>query len=73
VPVNRLRLRPTLRRALGLLAEDDRFDAGMLTRFGLFDSLVTTPHHNSNLAMRNDLLALRRKLVAQLGALRKTL
>ena len=40
-------------------------------RFGLLDDLQATPPQPGNLQQLSDLLALRRKLVEQLGALRK--
>ena len=43
----------------------------MLARFGLLDGLEATPPQPHNLQLLNDLLALRRKLLEQLGALRK--
>ena len=57
--------------ALGQLAKNDRVDAAMLARFGQLDSLVATPPQDDNLQLLSDLLAARRKLVIQLGALRK--
>ena len=70
VLVNPLRSR-RFAEALGQQAKNDRVDAAMLARFGLLECLVTTPPQEPNLRMLSDLLALRRKLVAQLGALRK--
>ena len=43
----------------------------MLARFGCLDGLGPTPPQPRNLILLSDLLALRRKLVEQLGALRK--
>ena len=43
----------------------------MLARFGQLDSLAATPPQERNLQLLNDLLVLRRKLLAHLGALRK--
>ena len=43
----------------------------MRARFGLLDSLEATPPLPRNLQLLSDLLALRRKLVEQLGARRK--
>ena len=70
VLVNPLRSR-RFAEALGQQAKNDRVDAAMLARFGLLECLVTTPPQEPNLRMLSDLLVLRRKLVAQLGALRK--
>ncbi len=70
VLVNPLRSR-RFAEAIGRLAKNDRVDASMLARFGLLDSLETTPPQPANLCLLSDLLALRRKLVEQLGALRK--
>ena len=70
VLVNPLRSR-RFAEALGRLAKNDRVDAGMLARFGLLDDLPTTPPREGNLRQLSDLLTLRRKLLAQLGALRK--
>ncbi len=70
VLVNPLRSR-RFAEAIGRLAKNDRVDASMLARFGLLDSLETSPPQPANLCLLSDLLALRRKLVEQLGALRK--
>ena len=70
VLVNPLRSRRCAE-ALGRLAKNDRADAGMLARFGLLDDLAATPPRAENLQQLSDLLALRRKLLDQLGALRK--
>ena len=70
VLVNPLRSR-RFAEALGQLAKNDRVDAAMLARFGLLDDLEATPPQPGNLQQLSDLLALRRKLVEQLGALRK--
>lgn len=70
VLVNPLRSR-RFAEATGQLAKNDRVDASMLARFGLLRDLQTTPPRQGNLRLLSDLLALRRKLVEQLGALRK--
>ena len=70
VLVNPLRSR-RFAEAIGHLAKNDRVDAAMLARFGLFNGLESTPPQQRNLQQLSDLLALRRKLVEQLGALRK--
>ena len=70
VLINPLRSR-RFAEAIGQLAKNDRVDASMLARFGLFPDLETTPPRQGNLRLLSDLLALRRKLVEQLGALRK--
>ena len=70
VLVNPLRSR-RFAEAIGRLAKNDRVDAAMLARFGLLDNLEATPPQPRNLQHLSDLLALRRKLVEQLGALRK--
>ena len=57
--------------ALGQLAKNDRVDAAMLARFGCLEGLEPTPPQPRNLVLLSDLLAVRRKLVTQLGALRK--
>ena len=57
--------------AIGVLAKNDRVDAAMLARFGRLDGLEGTPPPSRNLVLLSDLLALRRKLVEQLAALRK--
>ena len=57
--------------ALGQNAKNDRVDAAMVARFGLLDSLATTPPQERNLQLLSDLLTLRRKLVEHLGSLRK--
>ena len=72
VAVNPLRSR-RFAEAIGKLAKNDRVDAAMLARFGLLDGLDSTPPQAGNLRLLSDLLALRRKLVEQLGALRKLL
>ena len=70
VPVNPLRSR-RFAEAIGGLAKNDRVDAAMLARYGLLDGLEGTPPPSRNLVLLSDLLALRRKLVEQLAALRK--
>ena len=70
VLVNPLRSR-RFAEALGRLAKNDRVDAAMLARFGLLDDLAATPPRPGNLRQLSDFLALRRKLLDQLGALRK--
>ena len=70
VLVNPLRSR-RFAEAIGRLAKNDRVDAAMLARFGLLDNLEATPPQPRNLQHLSDWLALRRKLVEQLGALRK--
>ena len=70
VLVNPLRSR-RFAEALGQCAKNDRVDAAMLARFGQLDNLETTPPQQRNLQLLSDLLALRRKLVEQLDALRK--
>ncbi|MDE0627290.1 MAG: IS110 family transposase [Bryobacterales bacterium] len=70
VLVNPLRSR-RFAEALGRLAKNDRVDAAMLARFGLLDDLAATPPRPDNLRQLSDFLALRRKLLDQLGALRK--
>ncbi len=70
VLVNPLRSR-RFAQAIGQLAKNDRVDAAMLARFGLLDGLDATPPLPRNLQLLSDWLALRRKLVEQLGALRK--
>ena len=72
VLVNPLRSR-RFAEAIGKLAKNDRVDASMLARFGLLDGLHSTLPQPPNLRLLSDLLALRRKLVEQLGALRKLL
>ncbi len=57
--------------AIGKLAKNDRVEAAMRARFGLLDGLEATPPQPHNLQLLSDLLALRRKLLKQLGALRK--
>ena len=57
--------------ALGRRAKNDKVDAAVLARYGLLDSLESTPPVPGNLRRLSDLLALRRKLVAQRDALRK--
>lgn len=70
VLVNPLRSR-RFAEAIGVLAKNDRVDAAMLARFGRLDGLQSTPPPSRNLVLLSDLLALRRKLVEQLAALRK--
>ena len=70
VLVNPLRSR-RFAEALGLLAKNDRVDAAMLARFGQLAGLEATLPPPHNLTLLSDLLALRSKLVEQLGALRK--
>ena len=70
VPVNPLRSR-RFAEAIGVLAKNDRVDAAMLARYGLLDGLEGSPPPSRNLVLLSDLLALRRKLVEQLAALRK--
>ncbi len=70
VLVNPLRSR-RFAEAIGKLAKNDRVDAAMLARFGLLDGLEATPPQPHNLQLLSDVLALRRKLLKQLGALRK--
>ena len=70
VLVNPLRSR-RFAKAVGVLAGNDRVDAAMLARFGLVDGLEGTPPRPRNLLLLGDLLALRRKLVEQLAALRR--
>ena len=68
--VNPLRSR-RFAEALGLLAKNDRVDAAMLAQFGHLEGHEATPPQPHNLTLLRDLLALRRKLIEQLGALRK--
>ena len=68
--VNPLRSR-RFAEAIGQHAKNDRVDAAMLARFGQLDNLAPTPPQSRNLRQLSDLLALRRKLVEQLNALRK--
>ena len=70
VLVNPLRSR-RFAESLGQFAKNDRVDAAMLARFGQLGNLESTPPQQRNLQLLSDLLALRRKLVAQLDALRK--
>ena len=70
VLVNPLRSR-RFAEAIGKLAKNDRVDAAMLARFGLLDGLEATPPQPHNLQLLSDVLALLRKLLKQLGALRK--
>ncbi len=70
VLVNPLRSR-RFAEAIGTLAKNDRVDAAMLASFGLLAGLEGTPPQPHNLKLLSDLLVLRRKLVEQLGALRK--
>ena len=72
VPLNPMRSR-RFAEATGRLAKNDRVDAAMLARFGLLDNLESTPPQPRNLLLLSDLLALRRKLVELLDALRKLL
>ena len=57
--------------ALGHLAKNDRVDALMLATYGQLDSLRAVPPKPQKLRDLSDLVALRRKLVEQCGALRK--
>ena len=68
--VNPLRSR-RFAEAVGVLARNDRVDAAMPARLGLVDGLQGTPPASLNLLLLRDLLALCRKLVEQLAALRK--
>ena len=70
VLINPLRSR-RFAEAIGQFAKNDRVDAAMLARFGLLAGLESTPPQQRNLQQLSDLLALRRKLVEQLAALRK--
>ena len=70
VLVNPLRSR-RFAEAIGKLAKNDRVEAAMRARFGLLDGLEATPPQPHNLQLLSDLLALRRKLLKQFGALRK--
>ena len=70
VLVNPLRSR-RFAEAIGQFAKNDRIDASMLARYGLLDDLESTPPLPANSRRLSDLLALRRKLVEQLVALRK--
>ncbi len=70
VLVNPLRSR-RFAEALGQLAKNDRVDATMLARFGRLADLQATPPQAANLRLLQDLLVARRKLVEQLGTLRK--
>lgn len=70
VLINPLRSR-RFAEAIGQFAKNDRVDAAMLARFGLLAGLESTPPQQPNLQQLSDLLALRRKLVEQLAALRK--
>ncbi len=70
VLINPLRSR-RFAEAIGQCAKNDRVDAAMLARFGLLAGLEATPPQSHNLQQLSDLLALRRKLVEQLAALRK--
>ena len=72
VLVNPLRSR-RFAEAIGKLAKNDRVDAAMLARFGLLDGFESTSPQPRNLSLLSDLLALRRKLLEQFGALRKLL
>ncbi len=65
VLVNPLRSR-RFAEAIGKLAKNDRVDAAMLARFGLLDGFESTSPQPRNLSLLSDLLALRRKLLAEL-------
>ena len=52
--------------AIGKLAKNDRVEAAMRARFGLLDGLEATPPQPHNLQLLSDVLALRRKLGAEL-------
>ena len=64
VLVNPLRSR-RFAEAIGKLAKNDRVDAAMRARFGRLDGLETTPPQPRNLSLLSDLLAVRRKLLAE--------
>ncbi|MDE0262067.1 MAG: IS110 family transposase [Bryobacterales bacterium] len=70
VLINPLRSR-RFAEAIGQFAKNDRVDAAMLASFGLLAGLENTPPQQRTLQQLSDLLALRRKLVEQLAALRK--
>ena len=70
IVVNPLRSR-RFAEAVGKLAKNDRVDAAMLARYGHLGDLQPTLPKPANLLELNDLIALRRKLVEQRGALRK--
>ena len=65
VLVNPLRSR-RFAEAIGKLAKNDRVDAAMRARFGLLDGFESTSPQPRNLSLLSDLLALRRKLLAEL-------
>ena len=64
VAVNPLRSR-RFAKAIGRLAKNDRVDASMLARYGLLSGLAGTPPKAPILHRLNDLIAIRRKHVAQ--------
>ena len=68
VLVNPLRSR-RFAEAIGQLAKNDRVDDAMLARFGLLDGLESTPPQARNLQLLSDLLALLRKLCADMPEL----
>ena len=67
VAVNPLRSR-RFAEAIGRLARNDRVDASMLARYGLLSGLAATPPKAPILHRLNDLMAIRRKHVAQRAA-----
>ena len=67
VAVNPLRSR-RFAEAIGRLAKNDRVDASMLARYGLLSGLAGTPPKAPILHRLNDLIAIRRKHVAQRAA-----
>ena len=67
VAVNPLRSR-RFAEAIGRLAKNDRVDASMLARYGLLSGLAATPPKAPILHRLNDLIAIRRKHVAQRAA-----
>ena len=67
VAVNPLRSR-RFAEAIGRLAKNDRVDASMLARYGLLSGLAATPPKAPILHRLNDLMAIRRKHVAQRAA-----
>ncbi len=67
VAVNPLRSR-RFAEAIGRLAKNDRVDASMLARYGLLSGLAGTPPKAPLLHRLNDLIAIRRKHVAQRAA-----
>ena len=67
VAVNPLRSR-RFAEAIGRLAKNDRVDASMLARYGLLSDLAGTPPKAPILHRLNDLIAIRRKHVAQRAA-----